>query len=141
MKIQIELTEEQLNLMINALEVSFRIMMGQGAIVADLISNIPRKADYDDEHSWKRMFDKYIVKRSVAGRLIYTLSSVLYDDCVKIPEDTNRYSDIWSALRHLQYQLHPHDGYDPRKSEPFQVSDYPMMKVELMEEEELSDES
>lgn len=132
MKIQIELTEEQLNLIINALEITFRTMMGQGFTVAILMSEIPRKADYDDEQIFKKNLDKCIMERDVAVKLINTLSSVLYGSD-ELPKNAHRYSDMWSALRHLQYQLHPHDGYDTRKSEPFQMSDYPMMKVELIE--------
>ena len=52
MTLKIELTEEQLQLLINALEVNFRFMMGQGNIVADLLSQCPDKSKFDDETAW-----------------------------------------------------------------------------------------
>lgn len=140
MKIQIELTEEQLNLIINSLEITFRTMMGQGNIVADLLAEIPLKKNYEDDQRWYLAFNRYIIERNAASKVINALSAVLWD-YGKLPADAHRYSDMWSAFRHLQYQLHPHERYDTRESEPFAMSDYPMIKVELMEEEELSDES
>ena len=134
MKIQIDLTEEQLDLMINALEVTFRIMMKQGSIVADLLAEMPFKKDFSGERQWERAFDRYLIERDVASKLMTSVADVLYGDYTnRLPEDAHRYSDIWSALRHLQYELHPHDGYDTRAYKPFALSDYPMMIVELVE--------
>lgn len=134
MKIQIDLTEEQLQLMINALEVTFRIMMGQGEIVADLLAEMPRREKCGNH--WDKAFGDYLTRRECAEHQINAMSKTLYGEFGELVDDTHRYSDMWSALRHLQYNLHPHDdGYDTRASEPFAMSDYPMIKIKLVEEE------
>ena len=57
MKLKIELSEEQLQLLIDALEVNFRLMMRQGSAVADLLAQCPDKSKFDDERAWERAFD------------------------------------------------------------------------------------
>lgn len=136
MKLEIELSEEQLALMINALEVTFRIMMGQGSIVSNLLAECPVKSECKDKESWDNAFHMYLARRECAEYQINALSDTLYGAYGPLPEDAYRYSDMWSALRHLQYQLHPTDHWDVRSSKSFQMSDYPMMKVELIEEVE-----
>ncbi len=136
-KIELELTEEQLSLMINALEVTFRIMMGQGNIVADLLAEYPAKSKISDKKRWEAAFSNYLTRKKCAEYQLYAMSKTLYGEYRELPEDTHRYSDMWSALRHLQYQIHPHDdGWDTRADEPFAMSDYPMMRVNLIEEED-----
>ena len=132
MTLKIELTEEQLQLLINALEVNFRFMMGQGNIVADLLSQCPDKSKFDDETAWYRVFDKYLLTRDFAGTLLNHCSKTLYERTMH--EDAHRLSDMWSVLRHTQYNLQQNkDDWDVRGNTPFQMSDWDLMKVEVQD--------
>lgn len=133
MKLQIELSEEQLNLLINALEVNFRLMMNQGSIVADLLSILPDQEKFEAKEDWDRAFERYLVARDDASNVLNALSCILYGNSNHLPDEARRLSDMWSVLRNVQYQLHPHGGYDVR-SAPFQMSDLEMMKIKVLEE-------
>lgn len=108
--------------------------MGQGSIVADLLAEFPIKTS-ENEERWKDAFNNYLTRRECAEYQIDALSKTLYGEYGKLPEDTHRYSDMWTALRHLQYQLHPTDDWDIRASKPFAMSDYPMIKVKEVKNE------
>lgn len=107
MKLKIELSEEQLQLIINALEVNFRLMMGQGSIVADLLAQCPDKSKFDNEEDWARAFDRYLLARDFAGMMLNNCGTVLYENR-NLPKDAHRLSDMWSVLRHTQYNLEKH---------------------------------
>lgn len=135
MKLNIELNEEQMGLLINALEINFRIMMKQGNIVADLLAEYPDKLKCSDEGAWNRAFEQYLTSRDNASSVLNALSEILYGN-MTMPKDAHRLSDMWSALRHAQYDLHPHDdGYDTRSCPPIQLSDWDMIKVNIVSEE------
>lgn len=132
MTLRIELTEEQLQLLINALEVNFRFMMGQGNIVADLLSQCPDKSKFDDERAWDGVFDRYLLARDFAGVLLSNCSKILYERTLH--EDAHRLSDMWSVLRHTQYNLQQNKyDWDVRSHTPFQMSDLDLMKVEVQD--------
>lgn len=134
MKLNIELNEDQLNLLISALEINFRIMMKQGNSVADLLAEYPDKSKCCDEGTWNMAFERYLTSRSDASNVLNALSGILYDN-MAMPKDAHRLSDMWSALRHAQYNLHPHDdGYDVRSCPPIQLGDWPMIKVDIVPE-------
>lgn len=129
MTLRIELSEEQLQLLINALEVNFRFMMGQGNIVADLLSQCPDKSKMD-ERAWDRAFDRYLLTRDFAETLLNNCSEIMYERTLH--EDTHRLSDMWSVLRHVQYNLQQNkDDWDVRSHSPFQMSDWDLLKVEV----------
>lgn len=131
MKLKIELSEEQLQLLINALEVNFRFMMGQGSIVADLLSQCPDKSKFNDEKEWNKVFDRYLLTRDLAGKLLNDCSELMYGNRL-LHEDTHRLSDMWSVLRHTKYNLQQNrDDWDVRGDKPFQMSDWELMKVEV----------
>lgn len=131
MKLRIELTEVQLQLLINALEVNFRFMMGQGSIVADLLSQCPNKSKFEDEKEWNRVFDRYLLTRDLAEKLLNDCSQIMYGSG-PLHEDAHRLSDMWSVLRHVQYNLQQNkDDWDVRSHSPFQMSDWDLMKVEV----------
>lgn len=134
MKMQMEISEEQLSLIIKSLEVTFRTMMHQGSIVADLLAEMPLKRNYDNEEKWIKAFDEYLIRRECAKNILDSLSDVLYKDRTRVPDDCHRICDMWSAFRHSQYELHPHDDcFDIRAREPLQMSDYEMIKVDIGE--------
>lgn len=138
MKISVELSEEQLALLINALEINFRMMKpNQAGYIVDFLYEVPNRSEMTED-TWKRCFERYITSRDDAKIVLDALSKIIYgeySDSVK--KECNRLCDMWSALRHLQYQLHPNnDGYDVRSRKPIQISDYKMIKVELMEQED-----
>lgn len=137
MKISVELSEEQLALLIKALEVNFRLMMpNQGSIAADLLMVCPSK-DGKTEEQWKNCFDAYINNREAATHVLNAAAAIMYGDINNRIEikDCHRLSDMWSAFRHLQYKMHNvrFDVFDVRSREPFRMSDYEMIKV-LLEE-------
>lgn len=135
MKLQIELTEEQLQLIINALEVNFRMMQPRcGFIVADLMMQCPKKNNYKTEEGWTRVFEHYLASRENASNILDALYKIMYGDFWQNRDSVDylRLSDMWSALRHLQYVMHPTDSWDVRSREPIQLSDYPMIKVEVI---------
>lgn len=135
MKLQIELSEEQLALLINALEVNFRIMMEHGDNAADLLAELPDKEKFQNKADWDKAFEDYLVRRDNAAEVINALSRILYGKYQKsFPKNRDRLSDMWCVLRHAQYLLHQHDdGYDVRSWEPVQMSDYDMIKVDILE--------
>ena len=133
MTLKIELSEEQLQLIINALEMNFRIMMGQGSIVADLLAQCPDKTKFDNERSWDRAFERYLISRDFASSLMNCCAETLFYD-ERLPKDAHRLSDMWSALRHTQYSLQSNKSeWDVRSSKPFQMGDLDMIKVEVLE--------
>ena len=134
MKLQIELSEEQLQLIINSLEVNFRLMMNQGSIVADLLSILPDQEKFEEKEDWDRAFERYLVARDDASNVLNALSHILYGNNNRLPDEAHRLTDLWSVLRNVQYQLHPHDGYDVRNRSPFQMSDLDLIKVKILEE-------
>lgn len=132
MKLKIELSEEQLQLLIDALEVNFRFMMRQGSVVSDLLAECPDKSKFDDERAWERAFDDYITRKDIAYKMLDCCAYTLYGNTN--PKSTHRLSDMWSALRHAQYEMQEHkDDWDVRSGEPFKMSDWEMMKVEVEE--------
>ena len=138
MKLEIELSEEQLKLIINALEVNFRLMMRQGNVVADLLSQIPDESKFDTDESYNRAFHDYILRRNLSGQLLCLAANTLYDGShVKtwIPDSAHKLSDMWSVLRHTQYILRESgDVSDVRSYSPIQISDLELMKVKVLEE-------
>lgn len=135
MKLKIELTEEQLSLLIEALEVNFRMMLNQPSIVADLLCECPAKPKDCDEQKWREQFERYLQRRDDANHILNALCNVLYGESwKKVPIKTHRLSDMWSALRHLQWSLQENRSeWDVRAWSPIQMSDYPMINVEVEE--------
>lgn len=132
MKLKIELSEEQLQLLINALEINFRFMMRQGNIVADILTQIPNKNKFEDNDAWNRAFEYYLTARDFAGKELDLLSNFMYKGT--LPEDVHRLSDMWAVLRRLQYNLQPEKSdWDVRRLEPIQISDFELMKVEVLD--------
>lgn len=129
MKLEIELSKEQLQLLINAIEINFRFLMKQESIVTDLlaVSAVPLKSGKTDKE-WEREFDDWLIRSKFAEKNIRVACETLYKEYMG--QDAHRLSDMWSALRHLQYEQdeEKHD-WDVRSCEPMQLSDYPMISV------------
>lgn len=138
MKIEIELTEEQLALIIQALEIEFRFMMRQGMTVADQLAQdtFPNKDDYADKNKWNRAFEEYLIRRECAETQVNALHDTLYGRYrSELPKTARRLSDMWSAFRHLQWSRLDVKGYDVRSGDPFQMSDWEMIKIKEIENE------
>lgn len=136
MKIEIELSKEQLNLIIKSLEINFRLMMGQANIVADELAEIPVRKEGATDEQWGKEFAMYLERRNDAECVINALSNILYDR-MSLPDDSRRMSDMWSALRHAQYLTEHHENNDlrdVRSYEPMQLSDWEMIEVKILEE-------
>ena len=137
MKLQIELTENQLGILIDALESRFRWMMPQQSDLAidSLLNDVaPKKNNYSNE-VWSREFDRWIERREHAGEVASTLQRIIYgrpyED--KYPSHRN-ISDMWRVLRHTQWEmLDEKFDFDVRECEPIQLGSEPLMKVEVIE--------
>ena len=68
----------------------------------------------------------------VDGKTVGKINKGFMVLCGITHEDTHRLSDMWSALRHAQYNLQQHkDDWDVRAHKPFQMSDWNMIEVEV----------
>lgn len=137
MKLEIELSEEQLKLIINALEVNFRLMMRQGNVVADLLSQIPDESKFDTDESYNRALHDYILRRNLSEQLLCLAANTLYDGShVKtwITDSAHKLSDMWSVLRNFQYKLHASgDESDVRSCDPIQLSELELIRAKILE--------
>ncbi|MBQ9030021.1 MAG: hypothetical protein IJ106_01030 [Parasporobacterium sp.] len=134
MKLEVEMTEEQLNLLILSTEVYGRILMNQPDLVADIIAEDRFFYDKDDPENNTR-FHEWIKDRDEMTEKLRTALNVMFRDSYK--SDTCRnLIDIWHVLRHLQYNISDNidkNLYDVRASEPYQGGTELLMQVRIIE--------
>ena len=137
MKLEVEMTEEQLNLLILSTEVYGRILMNQPDLVADIIAEDRFFYDKDDPdndrrfHEWLKTRDEMTEKLRVALNTMFR-DSYKSDTCQNL-------IDIWHVFRHLQYNISDiidKNLYDVRASEPYQGGTEPLMKIRLITKSE-----
>ena len=138
MKLEVEMTEGQLNLLILSTEVYGRILMNQPDLVADIIAEdrfFYDKEDPDNDrkfHEWIKARDELTEKLRVALNTMFR-DSYKSDTCQNL-------IDIWHVLRHLQYNISDNidkNLCDVRASEPYQGGTEPLMQVRLIDNPEL----
>lgn len=115
-KITLELSERQARILKHAVEVWFRLCMGQQSDLADDLAFLNYKKEDKD-------FDERITRRNAIRHVIraaHNIAFPLYGTPGIIPDDVHVASDIWSALR---YELGPKDLYC---TTPFQMSTEPL---------------
>ena len=138
MKLEMEMTEEQLNLLILSTEVYGRILMNQPDLVADIIAEDRFFYDKEDPDN-DRKFHEWIKARDELTEKLRMALNTMFRDSYKSGTCQN-IIDIWHVLRHLQYNISDNidkNLYDVRASEPYQGGTEPLMKVRVIEKPEI----
>lgn len=138
MKLDVEMTEEQLNLMILSTEVYGRILMNQPDLVADIIAEDRFFYDKEDPDN-DRKFHEWIKARDELTEKLRAALNTMFRDSYK-SDTCQNLIDIWHVLRHLQYNISDNidkNLYDVRASEPYQGGTEPLMKVRVIEKPEI----
>ena len=138
MKLEVEMTEEQLNLMILSTEVYGRILMNQPDLVADIIAEDRFFYDKEDPDN-DRKFHEWIKARDELTEKLRAALNTMFRDSYK-SDTCQNLIDIWHVLRHLQYNISDNidkNLYDVRASEPYQGGTEPLMKVRVIEKPEI----
>ena len=138
MKLEMEMTEEQLNLLILSTEVYGRILMNQPDLVADIIAEDRFFYDKEDPDN-DRKFHEWIKARDELTEKLRAALNTMFRDSYK-SDTCQNLIDIWHVLRHLQYNISDNidkNLYDVRASEPYQGGKEPLMKVRVIEKPEI----
>ena len=139
MKLEVEMTEEQLNLLILSTEIYGRILMNQPDLVADIIAEDRFFHDKNDPENDRR-FHEWIKDRDEMTEKLRMALNVMFHDSYK--SDTCRnLIDIWRVLRHLQYNISDNIDkslYDVRASEPYHGGNEPLIRVRVIEKLEVA---
>ena len=139
MKLEVEMTEEQLNLLILSTEIYGRILMNQPDLAADIIAEDRFFYDKNDPENDRR-FHEWIKDRDEMTEKLRMALNVMFHDSYK--SDTCRnLIDIWRVLRHLQYNISDNIDkslYDVRASEPYHGGTEPLMRVRILEKLEVA---
>lgn len=134
MKLEVEMTAGQLNLLILSTEVYARALMNQPDLVADILAEDRFFYDKNDSENDKR-FHEWIEARDEFTEKLRAALNIMFRDAYK--SDTCRnLIDIWHVLRHLQYNISDNNDkrlYDVRTSEPYHGGTEPLMKVSLID--------
>lgn len=133
MKLTIECTEGQAQLLLNCLEESFRFRMKQenASLENVLWERYPDKEKCKD---FEKARDRWSEMRVHAEIICKALMDIIYGDGFEgQPKEANEISDMWSVIRHSIYML-DHDGtdfWDVRSDKPMRLSDMPLIKCEV----------
>lgn len=129
MKITIECSDNQADIILQALEDFFRLRMGQADCVAQ--SLVDDVADINIDINY------YCEKRTMLESAFRTVVNIAYskkDFWIDRSSDTCRNaSDLWTCINHAIYMAKPHDmdSWDVRNREPIQLGAEPLPKVEV----------
>jgi hypothetical protein len=134
MRLEVEMTSQQLNLLILSTEVYARALMHQPDMVADILAEDRLFYDKTDSENDKR-FHEWLEKRDELREKLKAAFDVMFCDSFKSDACQNLI-DLWRVLRHLQYNVSDtidKNHYDVRASEPFQGGTEPLMKIRIMD--------
>ena len=137
MKLELEMTEEQLNLLILSTEVYGRILMNQPDMVADIIAEDRFFYDENDPENDRR-FREWLKDRDEMTEKLRAALNVMFRDTYK-SDTCQNLIDIWHVLRHLQYNISDNidkNLYDVRSSEPLQGGTEPLLQIRVIERSE-----
>ena len=137
MRLEVEMTGEQLNLLILSTEVYGRILMNQPDLVADIIAEDRFFYDKNDPENDRR-FHEWIKDRDEMTEKLRVALNVMFRDSYK-SDTCQNLIDIWHVFRHLQYNISDNINknlYDVRASEPYQGGTEPLMKIRLITKSE-----
>lgn len=134
MKLTIECTKEQANLIVKSLEIAFRPLMNQWMDLANWLASDSYAYDADNiQHD--KLFSMHIQNRNTLEEILKTVGRINYDYKTTSSATARNISDIWSVLRHELYIANngEKDSWDVRSSEPIQLGEYPLIKCEVEE--------
>ena len=134
MKLEVEMTQEQLNLLILSTEVYARALMNQPNLVADILAEDRFFYDKEDPENDNR-FHEWIAARDEFTEKLRAALNIMFRDSYK-SETCQNLIDIWRVLRHLQYNISDNIDkslYDVRASEPYHGGTEPLMKIRIMD--------
>ena len=137
MKLEVQMTEKQLNLLILSTEVYGRILMNQPDLVADIIAEDRFFYDKNDPENDRR-FHEWIKDRDEMTEKLRVALNVMFRDSYK-SDTCQNLIDIWHVFRHLQYNISDNidkNLNDVRASEPYQGGTEPLMKIRLITKSE-----
>ena len=137
MRLEVEMTGEQLNLLILSTEVYGRILMNQPDLVADIIAEDRFFYDKNDPENDRR-FHEWIKDRDEMTEKLRVALNIMFRDSYK-SDICQNLIDIWHVFRHLQYNISDNidkNLYDVRASEPYQGGTEPLMKIRLITKSE-----
>lgn len=127
MKVTIECEPEQVQLIIDCLEESFRFRMKQGNNFLDKILLEQYPKNHEQHEKWYKM-------REDAEAVCKALIDIIYcTTSIELPESTHNISDMWSCLRHALYMV-DHDGtdyMDVRSDNPIKLGEFSLPKVSV----------
>ena len=136
MKLEVEMTQEQLNLLILSTEVYARALMNQPNLVADILAEDRFFYDKEDPENDKR-FHEWIAARDEFTEKLRAALNIMFRDSYK-SETCQNLIDIWRVLRHLQYIISDNMDksiYDVRASEPYHGGTEPPIKVKVIDKD------
>ena len=136
MRVEVELTEEQLNLLILSTEVYARALMNQPDLVADILAEDRFFYDKEDPENDKK-FHEWIAARDELTEKLRSALNIMFRDSYK-SETCQNLIDIWRVLRHLQYNISDNIDkslYDVRASEPYHGGTEPPIKVKVIDKD------
>jgi hypothetical protein len=136
MKLEVEMTEEQLNLLILSTEIYGRILMNQPDLVADILAEDRFFYDKEDPENNKR-FHEWIAARDEFTEKLRAALNTMFRDSYK-SETCQNLIDIWRVLRHLQYIISDSIDkslYDVRAFEPYHGGTEPPIKVKVIDKD------
>jgi hypothetical protein len=137
MKLEIEMTKGQLDLLILSTELYVRALMNQPDLVADILAEDRFFYDKNDPDN-SRQFDQWMKDRNSMTEYLKVALNMMFQGNYK-SETCQNLIDIWHVLRHLQYILQDDSNkinYDVRSSEPFQMGSEPLMRIRLDNKQE-----
>ena len=129
MKLEVEMTEEQLNLLILSTEIYGRILMNQPDLVADIIAEDRFFHDKNDPENDRR-FHEWIKDRDEMTEKLRMALNVMFHDSYK--SDTCR-NLIDNISDNIDKSL-----YDVRASEPYHGGNEPLIRVRVIEKLEVA---
>ena len=138
MKLEVEMTEEQLNLLVLSTEVYGRILMNQPDLVADIIAEDRFFYDKEDPEN-DRKFHEWIKARDELTEKLRAALNTMFRDSYK-SDTCQNLIDIWHVFRHLQYNASDNidkNLYDVRALEPYQGGTEPLMQIHIIEKSEI----
>lgn len=124
MKITIECSENQTDIILQALEDFFHLRIRQADCVAQSLVD-----DAEDVHD----IDSYCDKREMLESAFDTVINIAYSRNNRSSDTCRNAADLWSCIRHAVYMEKPHDpdSLDVRSREPIQLGTEPLPKVEV----------
>ncbi len=136
MKLEVEMTQEQLNLLILSTEVYARALMNQPDLVADILAEDRFFYDKENPENDKR-FHEWIAARDDFTEKLRAALNILFRDSYK-SETCQNLIDIWRVLRHLQYNIFGNmdkSFYDVRAFEPYHGGTEPPINVKVIDKD------